>query len=181
MLMSAEEYVAENSNVPACYDSIGGVCIIFTHTKDKYVVEFLCDIYKVIKDGCYARYDTKQDFLDGFNKVKPEIDECFTNLRRIKRECLDFVYRILGRKHDLLASHEIDRYLETSRDIEIGFTNIQVCKYVNNTVIFVSDYRENLFFVAKISDEDVEKLDKLNAKWLKEVERTNNKFREICK
>ena len=33
MLMNAEEYVAENSYVPSCYNSLGGVYVLFGYSE----------------------------------------------------------------------------------------------------------------------------------------------------
>ena len=83
MLMNAEEYVAENSHVPACYNALGDVCVIFEHTESGYDIKFYCEIPNVLETKSVVHCSTSEMFLSEFNEMKPVIDKWFVQLKKI--------------------------------------------------------------------------------------------------
>ena len=68
MLMTAEEYIAENSHVPACYNALGDVCVIFEHTESGYDIKFYCEIPNVLEAKSVVHCSTSEMFLSEFNE-----------------------------------------------------------------------------------------------------------------
>lgn len=82
MLMTAEEYVAENRHVPACYNALGDVCVIFEHTDTGYDIKFYCEIPNVLETKSVVHCSTSERFLIEFKEMKPIIDTWFVQLKR---------------------------------------------------------------------------------------------------
>lgn len=176
MLMTVEEYVAENSHVPACYNALGDVCVIFEHTESGYDIKFYCEIPNVLKAKSVVHCSTSEMFLSEFNEMKPVIDKWFVQLKKIYDSNISLV-NSLTNKIDI---DSIDKYIETPLRLSIGYTTISLGSSNGELIGFISDFRTDTFKTVILTEDNVREIMELNKEQNDYIKSINDEIEELC-
>lgn len=176
MLMNAEEYVAENSKVPACYNALGNACVLFEHTESGYDIKF-CFEAPNINTRDIVHCDTSKEFLNMFNYLKPTIDEWFTKLREIYETNVNLIKSLTN----VIDDDSIDRYIETPIIVTVGHTTISLGSYKGELIGFISDYREDMFKTVILTEDSVREIMALDKEWNDYIKLMSEEVEEICR
>lgn len=176
MLMTAEEYVAENSHVPACYNALGDVCVIFEHTESGYDIKFYCEIPNVLEAKSVVHCSTSEMFLSEFNEMKPVIDKWFVQLKKIYDSNISLV-NSLTNKIDI---DSIDKYIETPLRLSIGYTTISLGSSNGELIGFISDFRTDTFKTVILTEDNVREIMELNKEQNDYIKSINDEIEELC-
>lgn len=176
MLMTVEEYVAENSHVPACYNALGDVCVIFEHTESGYDIKFYCEIPNVLEAKSVVHCSTSEMFLSEFNEMKPVIDKWFVQLKKIYDSNISLV-NSLTNKIDI---DSIDKYIETPLRLSIGYTTISLGSSNGELIGFISDFRTDTFKTVILTEDNVREIMELNKEQNDYIKSINDEIEELC-
>ena len=176
MLMTAEEYVAENSHVPACYNALGDVCVIFEHTESGYDIKFYCEIPNVLETKSVVHCSTSERFLITFKEMKPVIDKWFVQLKKIYVSNINLVNSLTN----IIDVDSIDKYIETPLRVSIGYTTISLGSYNGELVGFISDFRTDTFKTVILTEENVREIMELYKEQNDYIKSINDEIEELC-
>ena len=176
MLMTAEEYVAENSHVPACYNALGDVCVIFEHTESGYDIKFYCEIPNVLEAKSVVHCSTSEMFLSEFNEMKPVIDKWFVQLKKIYDSNINLVKELTNE----IDVDSLDKYIETPLRLSIGYTTISLGSYNGELIGFISDFRTDTFKTVILTEDNVREIMELNKEQNDYIKSINDEIEELC-
>lgn len=176
MLMTAEEYVAENSHVPACYNALGDVGVLFEHTDTGYDIRFYCDISNVFHTKTVIHCETGEEFLYRFNKIQQDIDDCFIELRKIYASSITLINSL----SNIIDVDTLDRYINTTTSMEIGYTHFELGEYNGEIVCFISNCREDIYETAFLTEQETVDITNLHKEWNDCVTKVSEKFETLC-
>ena len=176
MLMTAEEYVAENSHVPACYNALGDVCVIFEHTESGYDIKFYCEIPNVLETESVAHCSTSERFLIEFKEMKPVIDTWFVQLKKIYDSNINLVNSLTN----IIDVDSLDKYIETPLRVSIGYTTISLGSYKGELIGFISDFRTDTFKTVILTEDNVREIMELNKEQNDYIKSINDEIEELC-
>lgn len=176
MLMTAEEYVAENSHVPACYNALGDVCVIFEHTESGYDIKFYCEIPNVLEAKSVVHCSTSEMFLSEFNEMKPVIDKWFVQLKKIYDSNINLVNSLTNE----IDVDSLDKYIETPLRLSIGYTTISLGGYNGELIGFISDFRTDTFKTVILTEDNVREIMELNKEQNDYIKSINDEIEELC-
>lgn len=177
MLITAEEYVAENSKVPACYNAIGNVCVIFEHTESGYNIKFYCEIPNVLETKSVVHCSTSEMFLIRFKEMKPVIDKWFVQLKKIYESNINLVNSLT---HEIDVD-SIDKYIKTPLRVEIGYTTISLGSYNSELIGFISDFREDVFKTVILTEDNVREIMELDKEQNDYIKSMSEEIEELCR
>jgi hypothetical protein len=176
MLMTAEEYVAENSHVPACYNALGDVCVIFEHTESGYDIKFYCEIPNVLEAKSVVHCSTSEMFLSEFNEMKPVIDKWFVQLKKIYDSNISLVNSLTNE----IDVDSLDKYIDTPLRLSIGYTTISLGGYNGELIGFISDFRTDTFKTVILTEDNVREIMELNKEQNDYIKSINDEIEELC-
>lgn len=176
MLMTAEEYVAENSHVPACYNALGDVCVIFEHTESGYDIKFYCEIPNVLEAKSVVHCSTIEMFLSEFNEMKPVIDKWFVQLKKIYDSNISLVNSLTNE----IDVDSLDKYIDTPLRLSIGYTTISLGGYNGELIGFISDFRTDTFKTVILTEDNVREIMELNKEQNDYIKSINDEIEELC-
>ena len=176
MLMTAEEYVAENSHVPACYNALGDVCVIFEHTESGYDIKFYCEILNVLEAKSVVHCSTSEMFLSEFNEMKPVIDKWFVQLKKIYDSNISLVNSLTNE----IDVDSLDKYIDTPLRLSIGYTTISLGGYNGELIGFISDFRTDTFKTVILTEDNVREIMELNKEQNDYIKSINDEIEELC-
>lgn len=176
MLMTAEEYVAENSHVPACYNALGAVCVIFEHTESGYDIKFYCEIPNVLEAKSVVHCSTSEMFLSEFNEMKPVIDKWFVQLKKIYDSNISLVNSLTNE----IDVDSLDKYIDTPLRLSIGYTTISLGGYNGELIGFISDFRTDTFKTVILTEDNVREIMELNKEQNDYIKSINDEIEELC-
>ena len=177
MLVSPEEYVKENSNVPNCYNALGDVGILFEHTDTGYDIRFYCDISNVFHNKTVIHCKTSDEFLHEFNKIQQDVDDCFIELRKI----YDSSINLINSLSNIIDVDTLNRYINTTITIEIGYTHFELGEYNDEIVCFISNCREDIHKMVYLTEQEVVEIENLHKEWGNCVTKVSEKFETLCR
>lgn len=175
--MTAEEYVAENSKVPACYNALGNVCVIFEHTESGYNIKFYCEIPNVLETKSVVHCSTSEMFLIRFKEMKPVIDKWFVQLKKIYDSNINLVNSLTNE----IDVDSIDKYIETPLRVEIGYTTISLGSYNSELIGFISDFREDVFKTVILTEDNVREIMELDKEQNDYIKSMSEEIEELCR
>lgn len=176
MLMTAEEYLAENSHVPACYNALGDVCVIFEHTESGYDIKFYCEIPNVLEAKSVVHCSTSEMFLSEFNEMKPVIDKWFVQLKKIYDSNISLVNSLTNE----IDVDSLDKYIDTPLRLSIGYTTISLGGYNGELIGFISDFRTDTFKTVILTEDNVREIMELNKEQNDYIKSINDEIEELC-
>lgn len=176
MLMTAEEYVAENSHVPACYNALGDVWVIFEHTESGYDIKFYCEIPNVLETKSVVHCSTSEMFLSEFNEMKPVIDKWFVQLKKIYDSNISLVNSLTNE----IDVDSLDKYIDTPLRLSIGYTTISLGSYNEELIGFISDFRTDTFKTVILTEDNVREIMELNKEQNDYIKSMNDEIEELC-
>ena len=176
MLMTAEEYVAENSHVPACYNALGDVCVIFEHTESGYDIKFYCEIPNVLETKSAVHCSTSERFLTEFKEMKPVIDKWFVQLKKIYDSNINLVNSLTNE----IDVDSLDKYIDTPLRLSIGYTTISLGGYNGELIGFISDFRTDTFKTVILTEDNVREIMELNKEQNDYIKSINDEIEELC-
>ena len=176
MLMTAEEYVVENSHVPACYNALGDVCVIFEHPETGYDIKFYCEIPNVLETKSVVHCSTGEMFLIKFKEMKPVIDKWFVQLKKIYDSNVNLVNSLTNE----IDVDSLDKYIETPLRVYIGYTTISLGSYMGELIGFISDFRTDTFKTVILTEENVREIMELNKEQNDYIKSINDEIEELC-
>jgi hypothetical protein len=177
MLMTAEEYVAENSKVPACYNALGDVCVIFEHTDSGYDIKFYCEIPNVLETKSVVHCSTSEMFLSNFNEMKPVIDKWFTQLKKIYDSNINLVNSLTNE----IDVDSLNKYINPTLRMDVGFTHFELGGYDGRLICFISNCREDIHKIVYLTEGEVVEVVNLHKEWDNCVMETSDKFESLCR
>jgi len=175
--MNAEEYVAENSKVPACYNALGDVGVLFEHTDTGYDIRLYCDISNVFHNKTVIHCGTSDEFLTRFSRIQQDIDDCFIELRKI----YDSSITLINSLSNIIDVDTLDRYIKTTINMEIGFTHFELGEYNGEIVCFISNCREDIHKMVYLTEEEAVEIENLHKEWGNCVTKVSEKFETLCR
>ena len=176
MLMTAEEYVAENRHVPACYNALGDVCVIFEHTESGYDIKFYCEIPNILEAKSVVHCSTSEMFLSEFNEMKPVIDKWFVQLKKIYDSNISLVNSLTNE----IDVDSLDKYIDTPLRLSIGYTTISLGGYNGELIGFISDFRTDTFKTVILTEDNVREIMELNKEQNDYIKSINDEIEELC-
>lgn len=176
MLMTATEYVAENSCVPACYNSIGGVYVLFDHSETCYDIKLGCQIINYFDSKHVIQCTTSKDFLHRFGMMKQDIDDCFTKLRKIYDSSIDLINSFSNE----IDVNSLDKYINPTLKIEVGHTYFDLGSHDGRLICFISNCREGVYKTVYLTEEEAVEVVNLHKEWGNCVMETSDKFESLC-
>lgn len=177
MLMTAEEYVAENSYVPACYNSLSGVYVLFDHSETGYDIKLGCEIINYFDSKHVIQCTTSKDFLYRFDTIKQDVDDCFTKLRKI----YDSSVNLINSLSNEIDVDSLNKYINPTLRMDVGFTHFELGGYDGRLICFISNCREDIYKVVYLTEEEAVELVNLHKEWGNCVIETNDKFESLCR
>lgn len=177
MLMNAEEYVAENSKVPACYNALGNVCVIFEHAESGYDIKFYCEIPNVLETRNIVHCSTSDTFLSIFKEMQPIIDKWFVQLKKI----YDSNIKLINSLTNVIDVDSLDKYIDTPLRVEIGYTTISLGSYNGELIGFISDFREDMFKTVILTEDNVREIMELDKEQNDYIKSMSEEIEELCR
>lgn len=177
MLMNAEEYVAENSYVPACYNSLGGVYVLFDHLETGYDITLGCEIINYFDSKYVIQCTTSKDFLYRFDKIKQDVDDCFVKLRKIYDSSIDLINSFSNE----INVDSLDKYINQTLTMDMGFTRINLGSHDGRLICFISNCREDIYKTVYLTEEEAVEVVNLHKEWGNCVMETSDKFESLCR
>lgn len=177
MLMTAEEYVVENSHVPTCYNALGDVCVIFEHPETGYDIKFYCEIPNVLETKSVVHCSTGEIFLTKFKEMKPVIDKWFVQLKKIYDSNVNLVNSLTNE----IDVDSLDKYIETPLRVYIGYTTISLGSYRGELIGFISDFRTDTFKTVILTEDNVREIMELNKEQNDYIKSINDEIEELCR
>lgn len=177
MLMNAEEYVAENSYVPACYNSLGGVYVLFDHLETGYDITLGCEIINYFDSKYVIQCTTSKDFLYRFDKIKQDVDDCFTKLRKIYDSSVNLVNSLTNE----IDVDSLNKYINPTLNLDIGFTRINLGSHDGRLICFISNCREDIYKTVYLTEKEAVEVVNLHKEWGNCVVKTSDKFESFCR
>lgn len=177
MLMNAEEYVAENSYVPACYNSLGGVYVLFDHLETGYDIILGCEIINYFDSKYVIQCTTSKDFLYRFDKIKQDVDDCFVKLRKIYDSSIDLINSFSNE----INVDSLDKYINQTLTLDMGFTRINLGSHDGRLICFISNCREDIYKTVYLTEEEAVEVVNLHKEWGNCVMETSDKFESLCR
>lgn len=177
MLMTAEEYVAENSYVPACYNSLGGVYVLFDHSETGYDIKLGCQIINYFDSKHIAHCNTRKDFLYKFDSMKQDVDDCFVKLRKI----YDSGVNLINSLSDEIDVDSLNKYINPTLNLDMGFTRINLGSHDGRLICFISNCHEDIYKTVYLTEGEAVEVVNLHKEWGNCVMETSDKFESLCR